>query len=46
MGIGKALERVDEVAAFGLGRVRLDRVPPNRLAALALRGLGTEGGKP
>ncbi|MEV0352295.1 hypothetical protein AB0H88_41595 [Nonomuraea sp. NPDC050680] len=31
----RSLERVDEIGAFQLGRVRLAQVPPNRLAALA-----------
>ena len=39
-GMAKALERVEEISAFGLRRVRLDRVPPNRLATLARQGLG------
>lgn len=38
-GMAKALERVEEISAFGLRRVRLDRVPPNRLAVLARQGL-------
>jgi hypothetical protein len=31
----RALERVDEIGAFQLGRLRLSQIPPNRLAALA-----------
>ncbi|MEU7028938.1 Tn3 family transposase [Streptomyces sp. NPDC046275] len=38
----RALERVDEIGAFGLGRVRLNKIPPNRLAALARYGLGSK----
>ncbi len=38
----RSLERVDEIAAFQLGRVRLSQVPPNRLAALARYGLGSK----
>lgn len=34
-GMAKALERVDEISAFHLGKVRVDKIPPNRLAALA-----------
>ncbi|HEY9328469.1 MAG TPA: Tn3 family transposase [Streptomyces sp.] len=41
-GMAKALERVDEISAFHLGRVKLDRVPPNRLATLARVGLGSK----
>ena len=37
-----ALGRVNEISAFGLGRVDLSRVPPNRLAALAGYGLGSK----
>jgi len=40
--MAKALERVDEIAAFRLGRVRIDKVPPNRLASLARTGLGSK----
>lgn len=40
-----ALQRVDEIAAFQLGRVKLNKVPPNRLAALARYGLGTKAPK-
>jgi hypothetical protein len=42
IGMAKALERVEEISAFGLRRVRLDRVPPNRLAVLARQGLGAK----
>jgi TnpA family transposase len=38
----RALERVDEIGAFGLGRVRLNKIPPNRLAALARYGMGSK----
>lgn len=41
-GMAKALERVDEISAFRLGRVKLDKVPPNRLATLARVGLGSK----
>ncbi|MGB8940688.1 MAG: Tn3 family transposase [Streptomyces sp.] len=41
-GLAKALERVDEISAFRLGRVKLDKVPPNRLATLARVGLGSK----
>ncbi|WTN08598.1 hypothetical protein OHA83_00980 [Streptomyces canus] len=40
--MAKALERVDEISSFCLGRVRIDKVPPNRLAALARTGLGSK----
>ncbi|MEU0457925.1 hypothetical protein ABZ322_34170 [Streptomyces sp. NPDC006129] len=33
---------MDEIGAFGLGRVRLNKIPPNRLAALARYGLGSK----
>ncbi len=42
----RALERVDEIGAFGLGRVRLNKIPPNRLAALARYGLGSKATGP
>jgi len=32
------MERVDEIGAFGVGRVRLNKIPPNRLGALARYG--------
>ncbi|MCY1649300.1 Tn3 family transposase [Streptomyces sp. NPDC048212] len=41
-GMAKALERMDEISAFHLGRVKLDKVPPNRLATLARVGLGSK----
>ncbi len=41
-GMAKALERVDEISSFRLGRVRIDKVPPNRLSALARTGLGSK----
>lgn len=37
-----ALERVDEIAAFRLGKVKVEQIPPNRLAALAKNGLGSK----
>lgn len=40
-----ALQRVDEIAAYRLGRVKLNKVPPNRLASLARYGLGTKAAK-
>ncbi len=40
--MAKALERVDEIARFRLGRVRIEKVPPNRLAPLARTGLGSK----
>jgi hypothetical protein len=40
--MAKALERVDEISAFRLGRVNLDKVPPNRLATMARVGLGSK----
>ncbi len=41
-GMAKALERVEEISGFRLGRVRIGKVPPNRLAALARTGLGSK----
>ena len=38
----KALNRVNDIASFKLRRVKLDRVPPNRLASLARYGLGSK----
>ena len=38
----RALERVDEIGAFQLGRLKLSQIPPNRLAALARYGLGSK----
>lgn len=40
-----ALQRVEDIASFQLGRVKLDKIPPNRLSALARYGLGTKVGK-
>ncbi|MEU9428685.1 Tn3 family transposase [Streptomyces sp. NPDC048342] len=40
-----ALQRVDDIAGFQLGRVKLDKIPPNRLSALARYGLGTKAAK-
>ncbi|GHH94068.1 hypothetical protein GCM10017779_45250 [Streptomyces capillispiralis] len=40
-----ASRRVEDVAAFQLGRVKLDKIPPNRLSALARYGLGTKAAK-
>lgn len=40
-----ALQRVDDIASFHLGRLRLEQIPPNRLAALARYGLGTKAPK-
>ncbi|MGW5214808.1 transposase [Streptomyces sp. NPDC004051] len=40
-----ALQRVEDIAAFHLGRVKLDKIPPNRLSALARYGLGTKAAK-
>jgi len=37
-----ALERVDEIAAFRLGKVKVEQIPPNRLSALARSGLGSK----
>ncbi len=38
----RALQRVDEIAVYRLGRLKLDKLPPNRLAALARYGLGSK----
>ncbi|MDW6066369.1 hypothetical protein SAZ11_62255 [Streptomyces sp. FXJ1.4098] len=38
----RALERVDEIGAFQLGRLRLSQIPPSRLAALARYALGSK----
>ncbi|MFF4763356.1 Tn3 family transposase [Streptomyces sp. NPDC001292] len=38
----RSLERVDEIGAFQLGRLKLSQIPPNRLAALARYGLGSK----
>lgn len=40
-----ALQRVEDTAGFQLGRVKLDKVPPNRLSALARYGLDTKAPK-
>lgn len=40
-----ASRRVEDIAAFQLGRVKLDKIPPNRLSALARYGLGTKAAK-
>jgi Domain of unknown function (DUF4158) len=40
-----ALQRVEDIAAFQLGRLRLEQIPPNRLSALARYGLGTKAPK-
>ncbi|WP_261574656.1 Tn3 family transposase [Frankia gtarii] len=40
--MAKALERVEEISAFRLGRVKLDKVPANRLATLVRVGLGSK----
>jgi hypothetical protein len=32
--MAKPLERVEEIFAFRLGRVKVDKVPPNRLATI------------
>ncbi|MBO8200929.1 hypothetical protein JW613_21845 [Streptomyces smyrnaeus] len=37
-GMANALERVDEISAFRLERVRVEKVPPNRLAAVEEHG--------
>jgi hypothetical protein len=36
----RALERVDEIGSFQLGRLKLSQIPPNRMAALARYALG------
>ena len=38
----RALERVDEISAFQLGRLKLSQIPPSRLSALAKYGLGSK----
>ncbi|MGW6483970.1 Tn3 family transposase [Streptomyces sp. NPDC055059] len=38
----RALERVDEIGAFQLGRLKLSQIPPNRMAALARYALGSK----
>jgi hypothetical protein len=37
----KALQRAEQVAAYGAGRVEVDAVPVNRLPVLARTGLGS-----
>ncbi len=37
-----ALERVGEIGAYWLGRLRLSQIPPNRMAALAWYALGSK----
>ena len=41
-GAVSPLRLVDEISSFRLGRVNVDKVPPNRLAALARTGLGSK----
>ncbi|MEU5845729.1 Tn3 family transposase [Saccharopolyspora shandongensis] len=38
----RALERVDEISAYRLGRLKLSQIPPNRMAALARYALGSK----
>ncbi|GAU71419.1 transposase TnpA [Streptomyces sp. NBRC 110611] len=40
-----ALQTVEEISAYRLGRLKLSQLPPNRLAALARYGLGTKAPK-
>ncbi|MGP3932136.1 hypothetical protein [Nonomuraea sp. KM88] len=40
--MAKALQRVDDIAAFRLGRVRVDKVPVRRMKTLAKYGAGTK----
>jgi hypothetical protein len=40
-----ALQRVEDIAAFPPGRLKLEQVPSNRLSALARYGLGTKAAK-
>ncbi|MEQ4726218.1 DUF4158 domain-containing protein, partial [Nonomuraea sp. B19D2] len=40
--MAKALKRVDDIAAFRLGRVRVDKVPVRRMKTLAKYGAGTK----
>ncbi len=42
LAMARALDRVNDIAVFGLGRVNVERVPPNRLASLARYGLGSK----
>lgn len=39
------MQRVEDIAAFQLGRLKLEQIPPNRLSALARYGLGTKAPK-
>jgi hypothetical protein len=38
----RALERVDEIGTYRLGRLKLSQIPPNRMAALARYALGSK----
>ncbi len=40
--MARALDRVNEISGFGLGRVNLSRVPVNRLAVLARYGMASK----
>ncbi len=40
--MAKALDRVNEISGFGMGRVNLSRVPVNRLATLARYGMASK----
>ncbi len=40
-----SLQRVEDIAAFGMGRLKLEQIPPNRLSVLARYGLGTKAPK-
>ncbi|MFI6478686.1 hypothetical protein ACIBH1_12195 [Nonomuraea sp. NPDC050663] len=40
--MAKALKRVDDIAAFRMGRVRVDKVPVRRMKTLAKYGAGTK----
>lgn len=40
--MAQALDRVNDIALFRLGRVNIDRVPPNRLTTLARYGMGSK----
>ncbi len=40
--LAKALQRVDDLAALQVGRVRVDQVPPNRMKVLARVGAGSK----
>jgi hypothetical protein len=41
--MARAMERVEEISAFALGRVNLSRVPVNRLNTLARYGAAEQG---